>query len=214
MISAPPLDLVVLLPGADEQEAIRVLLSERTQSLGIRPIQYRLLKHPQRDPGCFRGAPEILRGYLQECRYALVLFDHEGSGQEQLRSDQLADDLLRRLESAGWRDRAAVLVIVPEFEVWVWSDSPEVDVALSWQDRNPPLRRWLQEKGLWLANDPKPTDPKRAVEESLKAVYRPRSSSVYAAAAQRVSLHRCTDRSFLRLKQTLQAWFGPSSGGP
>ncbi|HEX6900052.1 MAG TPA: hypothetical protein VF789_10080 [Thermoanaerobaculia bacterium] len=36
----------------------------------------------------------------------------------------------------------------------------------------------------------------------------PRSSSLYNQLARSVSLDRCVDDSFVKLRRTLQAWFG------
>jgi hypothetical protein len=78
----PVLDLVVVLPGDDEMAGIGALLTKRTESLGIRPPSHKLLKHPNRDPGCFHTSPDVLRPYTRQAAHALVVFDHEGSGQE------------------------------------------------------------------------------------------------------------------------------------
>ena len=194
---SPPVDLVVLVPGKNEEAAIGALLSSRHRSLGVRHIRYEILVHTRGDPGCFLEAP------------ALVVFDRQGCGQEQQTVAALTDDLGKRLARAGWEDRAAVLVIEPELENWVWSDSPEVDSALGWQGRDPSLRDWLQQKGLWPEGAAKPRDPKEAVESALREVRRPRSSSIYRALAEQVSLRRCQDPSFAGLKTVLRSWFPP-----
>ncbi|MFB3133348.1 MAG: hypothetical protein ACE10K_12585, partial [Rhodothermales bacterium] len=54
----------------------------------------------------------------------------------------------------------------------------------------------------------KPQRPKEAVEAVLRATDTPRSSSLYRQLAQKVSLNRCDDPAFLKLKSTLQEWFG------
>ncbi len=61
---------------------------------------------------------------------ALVVLDYEGSGQEGRPPDDVRNDLKRRLETSGWADRTEVLVLCPELENWVWSDSPEIDQAI------------------------------------------------------------------------------------
>jgi len=204
----PWLDLVFLLPGKDEQRLVDVLLTKRLESLHIRSIKYKTLVHPRRDPGCFREAPEHLRQFVHKAQYAVVIFDHVGSGQERRTPDDVARDLEDRLRHAGWESRCAVVLIVPELETWVWSDSPEVDTALGWHGRDPSLRQWLSERGLWNENEPKPTDPKRAVELALREAKIPRSSSIYASIARGVSLDRCRDPSFGELRRILRSWFG------
>ena len=109
-------------------------------------------------------------------------------------------------------DWAEVLVIDPELEVWVWSDSPHVASSLGWTERSGDLRAWLTEQGLWPTNEAKPPDPKAAVEAVVWHVQTPRSSSIYRKLATNVSLHRCTDASFNRLLGILRTWFPPDAG--
>ncbi len=120
---------------------------------------------------------------------------------------ELEREVEARLLSSGWADRAAAVCLDPELECWVWSDSPEVTVALGWASRQPDLRSWLAARGLWEAGTLKPADPKKAVVEALYEVRKPRSSAVYRQLAERVSLQRCSDPAFLRLCQVLRTWF-------
>ncbi|MFH0983473.1 MAG: hypothetical protein V2A79_18295 [Planctomycetota bacterium] len=143
-----------------------------------------------------------------------MIFDRQGCGQEVRPADDLARDLKERLARAGWQDRAEAVVIDPELENWVWSDSPEVDSALGWQGRDPSLREWLRQKELWPPGAQKPTAPKEAVESALREVRCPRSSAIYGKLAEQVSLERCTDRSFVKLKEILRSWFPAASSGP
>ena len=77
-------DLVALVPDNDYQEALRGLLTKRAPSLRIRPITFTIHKHARHDPGCFKTAPELLASFLREAHHALVVFDHEGSGDESM----------------------------------------------------------------------------------------------------------------------------------
>ncbi len=52
--------------------------------------------------------------------------------------------------------------------------------------------------------------PKGSMEAVLRAVRRPRSSSIYNELAAQVSLRRCVDPAFNKLKTTLQDWFPAS----
>ena len=60
--------------------------------------------------------------------------------------DQLESLVEKRLQDNGWRDRCAVITLVPELEAWVWSDSPMVDVVLGWHNQTHALKEWLQSK--------------------------------------------------------------------
>lgn len=201
------LDLVMLVPGKDERETFDELLSSRRPSLGIRQLRYEILVHPRRDPGCFLEAPDILQPYLNRAGYCFIVLDHEGSGQENCSVDDVVADLKCRMERSGWSGRADVLVLQPELENWVWSDSPHVDSVMGWESRDPPLRRWLTDQGRWRAGSPKPDRPKECFQVALREVKMRRSSSIYRQLAARVGLERCQDRSFLTFRATLGRWF-------
>jgi len=207
MNSKESLDLVVLVPGKDDFETLDALLSTRTQSLKIKPPRYKILTHPRHDPGCFHGAQDVLQPLQRSAKHALVVFDHSGSGQENKTPDVVAHDVKDRLSRSGWGDRAEVLVLCPELEVWIWSDSPHVEAVLEWENRAQRLREWLLNRGLWPREHTKPHDPKRCLEETLRKTGIRRSSAVYRELAERVGLDNCTDAAFLRLKEILQAWF-------
>jgi hypothetical protein len=119
----------------------------------------------------------------------------------------LESEIEEHLSGAGWGDRAAAIVISPELENWVWSDSPHVDRALGWEGRTVPLRDWLRENGFLDAGAAKPANPKEAVVRALFTARKPFSSSIYFGLAQLVSTDRCTDPAFLKLKRCLREWF-------
>jgi hypothetical protein len=209
MRAGEALDLIILVPGRDEREVLDGLLGERRPSLAIRDLRYEFATAVMRDSGCFRNAPAILRPYCDRAAHALVLFDHFGSGQSDHEADQVEDDLRARLAANGWDDRAEVLVIEPELEIWVWSASPVVDEILGWGERQPPLRQWLKEHGGWPEDQHKPPKPKASVEAALREARIPRSPRLYRKLAERVSLALCQDRAFQRLVTLLRRWFPP-----
>jgi len=198
-------DLVILVADKDMEESIKALLS-RPEALGIRPVDCDIYVHPYRDPGCLGGAEEFLRFAIRSHAHALVLFDREGCGS--LSSvEALAQIVQAKLANNGWRDQCAVIVLDPELEVWVWSDSPHVDEVLGWRENHPPLREWLGQQGYVGAGENKPSRPKEAMEEVLRAGGKPRSSSLYRQLAERVSLRGHQEPAFLKLCAVLQGWF-------
>jgi hypothetical protein len=199
-------DLVVLVPDKNMEWALHGLLS-RPEALRIRSVRFIIRTHLGRDPGCARDGHNFLRPMSRTCHHALIMFDHEGCGREGEQPQALEDEVALNLSSNGWGDRAKALILSPELEIWVWSDSPEVDRCLGWQLRTPDLRTWLKAKGFWAQGAEKPAEPKSAVEASLREVKKPRSSSIYKQIAQSVSLRRCTDVGFRRFSSTLQSWF-------
>ena len=200
-------DLVVLTADLNIENTVKGLLS-RPPALGIRAIRHDIFRHPEKDPGCLHRAPEFLRALRERYHHALVLLDREGCGRADLSRAKLEGDLEQRL-AQNWGERAAAVVLDPELEVWVWSDSPHVEEVLGWKDRQPDLRSWLVEAGFATAGDAKPARPKEAVEKALRLVYKPRSSALYRKLAEQVSFQRCEDPAFLRFKQIVQTWFPP-----
>ena len=178
----------------------------RLQSLRIRTITYRILVHPEKDPGCRLHGHELLHIHQNTYRHALMVFDREGSGADEKSRDELESECEKWLSSTGWKDRGAVIVLDPELEIWLWSDSPVVDTVLGWDNRTPRLRDWLISKGHFF-DGPKPKRPKEATEAALHAVRKPRSSSLYRDLAEKVSLDRCADPAFVRLRTLLRNWF-------
>jgi hypothetical protein len=200
-------DLIVLTADGNAEAAIRGILS-RHKSLGIRPISADFHTHPRHDPGVLGNCHEFLRAFAQDYAHALVFMDREGCGAEEFNRVDLEGRLLDSLRRTGWEDRAEAIVFDPELDIWVWSDSPWVEKALGWKDRAPGLRAWLFSQGFLNAGDIKPVRPKEALEEALRIAREPRSSSVYGQLAQHISLNRCQDAAFVKLKNVLALWFG------
>ncbi len=201
-----PIDLVLLVADKDIEQTVAGLCA-RHDALGVRPFSYQIFVHPERDPGCLLQGVEFLRSFQQRYAYAMILFDRMGSGRENNSRLELEAMLESSLTGAGWTERAVAIVLDPELEAWVWSDSPHVAQILGWQGRTPALRIWLTEQGFFRGDEAKPEQPKEAMEAAIRSARIARSSSLYRQLAARVTLSRCTDASFLKFKSTLQRWF-------
>ena len=201
-------DLILLVADGNMKAALSGVLN-RTRALKICQVVFEVVVHPQKDPGVLHRAHEALRPLAGKFAHAVALFDREGCGREAEERETLEADVEQRLATNGWADRARAIVIDPELESWVWSDSPEVDSALGWAGHVPALRPWLTKKGLLEQREAKPRRPKEAMEAALRLVRTPRSSAIYGELAERVSLRRCTDPAFQKLVATLQTWFPP-----
>ena len=201
-------DLVVLVADKDIEFTLKGLFS-RHNSLNIHDISqsYDIFVHPQRDPGCYKQCVDFLRPFTKEYKFALICFDHEGSGQEKKSREEIESELEQNLKESGWQERANVIMFEPELETWVWGDSPQIEKILGWEDCNPNLQDWLTQSGFLKEFELKPSRPKEAVEESLREVRKPRSSAIYYELAKNVSFKNCTDESFQKFKRTLQNWF-------
>jgi hypothetical protein len=201
-------DLVALVADKNIQFTLQGLFS-RNQSLGIRDVSqdYDIFVHPQRDPGCYNQCVNFLHSFTEVYNYGLVVFDHEGSGQESKSREEIEAELEQKLNISGWNDRVAVIVLEPELESWIWSDSPHVERILGWEEQPTSLRNWLSDKHFLESEQIKPSRPKEAFETTLRFVQKPRSSSIYEQLAKSVGFAKCQDNSFLKLKNVLQTWF-------
>ena len=97
-------DLVALVADRQMEAAVRGVLT-RPRALGTRDFDFDVLVHPRKDPGCCKEGVDYLRSFAATYRYALLLFDHEGSGQEGTAAVQLENETEERLRLAGWGDR-------------------------------------------------------------------------------------------------------------
>lgn len=204
-------DLVILVADQDMKATLEALLT-RHQALGIRPIQYVVYKHPGHDAGCRTQGVEFLRTFCRQFTHALLIFDLEGSGRDNDSPDDVESELEESLCRNGWTDdRAAVIVIVPELEIWIWSDSPHVDQICGWENRIPPFREWLVEEGFLKSKEEKPDRPKEAFHHALRKVRKQPSSALFKQMAEKVSFRNCTDSRFQKLLERLQKWFAPTN---
>ena len=202
-------DLAVLVPDKNLEAAVAGILS-RPEALQIKSVAFKIFVHMERDPGCYHRGHDFLRALVRQAAHALLIFDRAGCGQENKDRTALEKEVSDRLRTAGWADRSECIVIDPELEVWVWSDSPHVPRSLGWDGNLENLRTWLANERLWSEGSAKPSDPKTAVERTLRKTRKPRSSSLYLELAKQVSLQRCSDDAFLKLRKTLRGWFGTS----
>lgn len=199
-------DLIALVADRNMDSALCGILG-RIDSLSIRSTNFDIYVHPEKDPGCLLRSHDFLRSFTRRYAHALVMFDRDGCGGAGASRDELEMRVESQLTATGWAQRSAAVVIEPELESWVWSDSPHVSRALGWGSAAPPLRRWLTDHNFWPSDQLKPTDPKAAMEAALRHVNRPRSSAIYQSLAKHVSFARCADPAFAKLTTTLQRWF-------
>ena len=204
-------DLVILAADRDIEQALLGLFT-RPPALGIRPIEADILVHPQHDPACALRGVEFLSNFANRYDHGLLIFDHEGSGREALEPGELQESLNRDFGVTAWGGRARAVVLSPELEAGVWSDSPHVDEVAGWKDRQPPLRGWLVDRGWLQEGERRPSRPKEAFQAALREARIPRSASLYRQLAEKVSLARCEDESFLEFRSAMREWF-PMAGG-
>lgn len=200
------IDLVILTADRSIEAALRGILS-RYKSLGIRPISYNIYSYPHRDPGCRTESHLFLQPFVNQYKHALVVFDREGCGRESIIAADIENDVKQRLSNNGWNNRADVIILDPELEIWVWSDSPHVSDALGWAGNVEGLQHWLISEGFSIKGRIKPNRPKEALHQILKLKGIPRSSSLFYQLAQKVGFERCQDPAFQKFKGLMRQWF-------
>ncbi len=162
--------------------------------------------HPGRDGGVRTGGVDVLARERQRFAHALLVFDLEGSGAN---DDQSAVDLERSLDAqleALWGPSAKAIVITPEVDIWIWGTDNALMDVLHWPSEVG-MRNWLRERGFEFDANGKPERPKEALEAMIPVHKQPRSSALYEKITRKISLRRCTDPAFLRLRDALRGWF-------
>ena len=189
---------------------MRTLLTQRQAALGIRSVEFTIMRHLRRDPGCRREAGSTARRYLNDHNYALVLFDKMGSGDEGAERQRIQSAVEGDLRRNGWNDRSKAIVIEPELETWVWSASANVGKVLGWNEGTGVLRDWLREHHLWPDGEAKPPDPKSALQQAMREKNRSPRAATFQALARKVGLGACKDPAFREVRETLRGWFPAS----
>ena len=197
-------DLVVLVADKNMEFAMRGIL-DRPKALGARPIDYKLIPHPQHDARVRTSGPEFLRGHNHQYWHGIIMLDWEGSGVDQDESIELENELDARL-GLLWGDRGKAIVIEPELDVWVWGSEKLMRQVLEWE-QNIEIREWLAGQGHEFDRNGKPSRPKEALEDLMYKLGEPRSSMFYQKLTARQSLTKCVDPAFGRLRTTLRSWF-------
>ena len=203
-------DLVILTADKNSQFALRGALG-RPAAMDIRPISFEFRMHPGRDGGARTTCVDVLAREQRRFRHALLVFDLEGSGAN---DNQTAVDLERELDdrlAGAWGSNAKSIVIAPEVDVWLWGTDNALKEVLRWPLEGS-IRSWLQSRSFAFGSDEKPERPKEALEAMIPVHRQPRSSALYEKLTKRISLRRCTDPAFVRLRATLRGWFALQGG--
>lgn len=164
------------------------------------------------DASVVRDSPAYLRSFIKSYKYALVMCDRVGCGRNETR-EVIEHDIEARLAANGWAGRSAAIVIDPELDVWIWQRSQHVAKALGWLDGPTALYKWLEHEKYICTGDIKPQNPKVALDKALWKSGVPKSSSVFKEVAGAVSLNRCADPAFGKLRAVLQKWFPDQKPG-
>ncbi len=200
-------DLIVAVADSYQEKIMEALLPRVPKVSGTTPFTFDIIRNPHNDSGSYNDSHELLRPAIKSYNFALVMFDYEGSGVENVRTrEQSESDVEALLSANGWQDRNAVIVIKPEIENWIWLDHPIVGHAIGWE-KSESLYTWARKNGKITSESYKPERPKETFEEVLRMSNTPKSSAIYKKIATVVSYKRCNDPAFQKVISTLQKWF-------
>ena len=207
-------DILFFVADKNMAEAVGGLLERRQifRIVGCRPFKFDARRDikvaaGQNDPGLYVRANELLRPLAADYQHAVVIVDEEWDGSPGAQS--IERSLRGHLDDAGWSAANSLgLVVRPEADVWLWSDSPHSAKALGWESWDA-LRPALEQQGLLAAGRRKPEHPKEAAEWALRNCGRkaPRSAALYRQVSSQVSIERCEDEALARLLSALRVWF-------
>jgi hypothetical protein len=197
-------DLVVMVADKNAQFALKGVLN-RPEAMGTRRIQFEFRVHPGRDGGVRKSGPEMLALERSRFTHGLLVLDFEGSGTSLANAIDLEAELDARLQPR-WSDQAKAVVIEPEVDVWMWGSDNVLRDSFHWEGPRR-IRDWLRDRGYQFNDGEKPERPKEALEAVLRHCKLPRSSALYQEIASKVSLPRCVDPAFQRLRSRLAQWF-------
>jgi hypothetical protein len=161
----------------------------------------------QNDPGLYTRATELIKTLRAEYRHAVIVLDEEWEGSPG--ANAIESRIEAHLRAAGWdEDDGLALVVCPEVDNWLWSDSPHSASALGWESWTD-LSAALVAEGWLVSGEVKPLRPKEAAEWALRngSGKARRSSSLYRKVSGSVSVRRCADPAVERLLTTLCRWF-------
>jgi len=197
-------DLVLLVADKNAQFALTGALG-RPAALGIRPVEFEFRVHPGRDGGARTTGPKLIASERPRFKHALLVLDFEGCGSDlpdAMKLESKLDELLFK----DWKGAAKSIVIEPELDVWVWGSDNALQEAIEWPTGKG-MREWLRKRDFKFEVNQKPSRPKEAFEAVLKYLEVPRSSAIYETIAKKISLLRCRDAAFIRLRNQLLKWF-------
>jgi hypothetical protein len=210
-------DLYVMTADSDAEALLRALLA-RPAELDIAPIECKVERFIGRDSGMVQQGPEILRtkNLKGEFRRAVLIWDRDGSGWEQLDSEMAAARIQGRLDGVTWADRSAAVVLVPELEEWLWRCPEALRRIVGLDDERMAGAVRAAAKGLGLpAKGGEFVKPKELFQEVYYAKQRkrplPEEFATFGRRA-RVAELMASD-SFRRFVEILRGWFRPDSGG-
>ena len=198
--------LIILVADLDIENCVREVILRLQSSKEVLPFQFKIVRHPLRDPGCYSNPQEYLRSYLHSHQFGMVLLDRDGSGKEKEASDVIESTIASKLDRNGWMGRSACMVIEPEIENWLWVASDAVAKILGWSEMSA-LRAYLESNGFWPNDISKPPKPKEAIQFAMRKSGTRFTPAIHQSIAAKASFKSCSSPSFQKFKDTIVHWY-------
>lgn len=203
-------DLFVLCADLDAMNLLEGLFPRLSAIENTRIFTYDIRKHPNRDNGIRTDAHNFLRTFSTQYSHVLVVFDYEGSGENEISAPDLANDIKNKIVANGWAaDNVEVICINPELENWVWVKSQKLAELINWQEEQD-IYDWLAANNFPRNqnNYDKPTPPKEAFDALLDEANKVHSAALFKKIATNASYKNCIEPSFTEMIAALKSWFG------
>lgn len=203
-------DLLVYVADADALGFFRSILN-RPQSLKIRPIEFDIERHPQRDSGMVQSGAELARMKKGRYQKALLIWDFHGCGREHKQTpEELISEIQNKLDSFTWKHNSSAHLLIPELEEWLWANEKAIQSHLGIDESR--LESWIQEfasKKKKSITDLKTHSPKELFEyiarDCLKRTISPRD---FEHIGNKISIPKLNQSpSFSSVHAKLKEWF-------
>lgn len=221
IVQEPPYDLIVLSSDAEMKSLLERLIERgQTGRSCTRPFRWRCLRDPRRDT-VWREPHRPLALFLEmDCSF-LVVWDHQGSGREPHRPEEVEAEAVRRLTEHGVsQERVLAVAFDPELEIsWrpAWArvkqivaderrEEPPDDLAiLAEAQRANPRLRIPDDFDMALGRC-----PKELFEALVRLLRLRRSPSLYTKLGDSVSLRALKrEPALARIANAISNWLPP-----
>jgi hypothetical protein len=186
--------------------------------------------HPKHDPGVWSKPQEVLLAAGKIYNKALVVLDEAWEGAPPPEAIVANIETLVVKEAKWSRDRFEVILIRPELEAWIWQRNTHVLDAFGFPGGQTQLWTLFEQQSLrlnrdtekhyfvpanplvaqppaWPSTASKPENPKGLVEALSAHCASGPASEIFSSITSTISVKKCADPAFHRLRDTLQAWF-------
>ncbi|HSG40366.1 MAG TPA: hypothetical protein VLE27_12070 [Thermoanaerobaculia bacterium] len=222
IVREPPYELVALFSDLEMQKLIERLIERGQERRNCtRAFRWLSLRDPRRDT-VWREPDRALQVFSRsDCRF-LIVWDHHGSGSENLPPQVIESQAVSRLTALGIQeDRVLAVAFSPELEIAfrrVWPkvkrvvsdrrgiDAPEDSAILDEARRHLPqlkLSETFEESFV--------QNPKEVFEALVRLVRLRRSPPLYEGIGDHVSLRALKGESAIsRIASAIASWFPPN----